>query len=137
VAESFDGIHYPPSVYDAGTQIWLNALDWLMDTPDIAEIGLYLPKPGSMANPYLGLMIICIALIGLFFFDGYFGFSYLTQVFLMNDTVSPGELYDSAFMPIFKRLKVGVESEERAQNITPHDRNEALGRSLSSLSRRR
>jgi len=139
VSESFDGVHYPPSTMDAGAQIIFNALDWLMAASNSAQVDLYLPKPGSLGIPYLGLMMICIALIGLFFFDGYLGVSYLAQ-FFANDTVSPGELYEAAFTPIFKRLKIS-QNGERVQGISSyygadkHEMTELLGRSTASLSR--
>ncbi|KAL7540254.1 hypothetical protein ACHAXR_009980 [Thalassiosira sp. AJA248-18] len=141
VAESFDGVHYPPSVYDAGTQILLNTLDWLLVTPNSAEVDLHLPKPGSLGVPYLGLMMICISLIGLFFFDGYFGFSYLAQIFAMNDSgITPMDLYDAALGPIFKRLK--IQTDERVPDNSSDkggdkEMTELIGRSSSSLSRRR
>jgi len=144
VSESFDGIHYPASIYDAGAQILFNAFDLLLTpTPSTAILHSHLPKPGSLGNPYLGLMMLCVALIGLFFFDGYLGVSYLAQAFVMNDTVSPGELYDDAFASILRRLKITVQEKERAQDEyydssdDRHEMTELLGRSSSSLSRRR
>eukprot|EP00578_Thalassiosira_sp_NH16_P026855 CAMPEP_0181097554 /NCGR_PEP_ID=MMETSP1071-20121207/11630_1 /TAXON_ID=35127 /ORGANISM="Thalassiosira sp., Strain NH16" /LENGTH=197 /DNA_ID=CAMNT_0023180041 /DNA_START=316 /DNA_END=909 /DNA_ORIENTATION=- len=138
VAESFDGVHYPAAIYNAGAQILLNALDWLMVSPNRDEEDLYLPKPGSLGIPYLGLMMICIALIGLFFFDGYLGFSYLAQFFVTNDTVSPGELYEDAFTPILKRLKISQKYEKAPQESSDnHEITEFTGRSSSSLSKRR
>ena len=105
--ESHDGVHYPPSVYDAGTQILMNALDWLLASPNSAGPELILPRP----VPYLGMMMLCIATIGLFFFDGYFGFSYLAQFFVIKDSVSPGEMYDDAFSPLLQRLKINQKDE--------------------------
>ena len=146
VSESFDGIHYPAAIYDAGAQILFNALDWIIPNSKSVTINSYLPKPGSLGNAMLGLMMICIALIGLFFFDGYFGISYLAQAVVMNNTISPGELYDDAFAGIFKRLKISVMSNGQNHEKAPdessldgggHETNELLGRSTSSLSRRR
>ncbi|KAL7548271.1 hypothetical protein ACHAWF_011562 [Thalassiosira exigua] len=144
MTESFDGVHYPPSVYDAGSQILLNALDWIMPTSTRAEAmhaGLKTPKMGSLG---LGLMVICVALIGLFFFDSYFGLSYLAQLFVMNDTVSPGELYEAAFSPVYNRLKLKQENGNRGQRpsrevVNKKEMIELIGpgRSSSSLSRRR
>lgn len=143
VAESFDGVNYPPSTMDAGAQIIFNALDWLMmAAPNSVEVDLYLPKPGTLSNPYLGLMMICITLIGLFFFDSYFGFGYLGQFVVSNDTVSPGELYDQAFSPIFNRLKISQKDEREPASSSfhgadKHEMAQLLGRSTSSLNRRR
>eukprot|EP00581_Thalassiosira_minuscula_P014101 CAMPEP_0183720096 /NCGR_PEP_ID=MMETSP0737-20130205/12808_1 /TAXON_ID=385413 /ORGANISM="Thalassiosira miniscula, Strain CCMP1093" /LENGTH=1173 /DNA_ID=CAMNT_0025949907 /DNA_START=242 /DNA_END=3763 /DNA_ORIENTATION=+ len=144
VSESFDGVHFPPPIMDAGTQIIFNALDWLMPTASSADMDLYLPKPGSLGIPYLGLMMICVALIGLFFFDCYFGVSYLAQMFT-NETLSPGELYDTAFADIFKRLKISPSHEKvQAKETSSYygadkqEMGELLGgRSRPSLSRRR
>ena len=92
---------------DAGAQIIFNALDFLLPSPT-NEIDSSPKKVENLSQkPYLGLMMICIALIGLFFFDGYFGVSYLAQ-FLAKDAISPGELYEAAFAPIFKRLKIST-----------------------------
>ena len=154
VAESYDGIHYPSAIYDAGAQILFNAFDKAMILQSASITSPYhLPKPGSLGIPYLGLMMICIALIGLFFFDAYFGVSYLAQVFVMNDTVSPGELYNDAFAAIFKRLKMTLPQDQNGEDGRTQDdvvsydgggddssrreMNELLGRrSSSSLSRR-
>jgi len=81
VGESFDGLHYPLHIYDAGAQILANSFDWLLPGSSVAiQRDLILPQIGSMANPYLGLMILCFITIGLLFFDGYFGFSYLSSI---------------------------------------------------------
>jgi len=89
VERSFDGIHYPPQIYDVGAQILINALDWLVPTNGrLHPINVFKPKPGSMANPALGLMVLCCLIIGLLFFDGYLGFSYLASA-LMQPRASP------------------------------------------------
>jgi len=88
VDKSFDGMHYPPQVYDAGAQIIANALDWLLPIQGRVQPvnSSFNPKPGSMANPALGLMVLCCFLVGLLFFDGYLGFSYLASVFMQPKT---------------------------------------------------
>lgn len=98
VEESFDGVHYPPRVYDAGAQILANALDWLSlswerRSEDREEEEPFdPPEPGTLANPSLGLVMFCLAVIGLFFFDGFLGFSYLASV--VADGVMPNDLYE-------------------------------------------
>ena len=72
VSDSFDGVHYPSPVYDAGSQIVLNALDQLWggeDTNAAITTRTYLPATSSLINPYLGLMMLCFVVIGLFYFD--------------------------------------------------------------------
>jgi hypothetical protein len=119
-SESYDGVLYPLVVYDAGVQIAVNAFDWLLPPSDSEDEFFEPPSPGSLGNPFLGMMIGSFSLIGLFFFDGYFGFSYLSSLFVRrNDTrskyydegsilaaVMPGDLYDEAFVPYHQRLKL-------------------------------
>merc|ERR1712157_281661 len=103
VEESYDGIHYPPEVYDAGVQILANAMDWLFIHPNHN----FAPPPqtGSFSNPSLGLMMICFAFIGLFFFDAYLGFSYLAS-FVIH--LIPNDLYEEAFWPLHRRWKLPI-----------------------------
>merc|ERR1719183_1598179 len=63
-------------------QILFNAFDWLLDPNDLPPADFTPKKPGSMANPYLGLMMLCFAFIGLLFFDAFMGFSYLACFFV-------------------------------------------------------
>ncbi len=141
VADSFDGVHYPDDVYEAGSQILFNALDWLMDSSGVPIASSYNDRPKFQGNPFLGLMMLCFAVIGLFFFDGYFGISYLAQIFVGGNSVSPSELYDDALDPIFTRLKLNQSTKEC--KVEPQGADDELrslvGRSStsSSLSRRR
>lgn len=99
VSDSYDGIHYPNHVYDAGSQIVMNALEHLLggDANKSFVPRSYLPATSSLMNPYLGMMMLCFVLIGLFYFDGYFGVGYLAQVFVKKVSLSPSELYKDAF----------------------------------------
>jgi len=136
VKESYDGVNYPPDVYDAGAQILANAFDWLLlDSVTLASGGggesdsqdFTPPRPGIMSNPFLGMMMLCFALIGLFFFDGYFGFSYLASLFVRSAAAAaattddpgyytgeqhglfslmPNESYEEAFVPLHQKLKL-------------------------------
>ena len=112
VGESYDGIHYPHEVYDAGTQILANVLDWLLPMDDGAKSAAseYDPLPlGSMSNPFLGMMILCFVGIGLFFFDGYVGFSYLSSAFIRVDatySLMPNELYEDSFAAFHQRFRL-------------------------------
>ena len=116
--ESYDGIHYPHEVYDAGTQILANAMDWILPFDD-NEMGSgpeYDPLPlGSMSNPFLGMMILCFIAIGLFFFDGYVGFSYLSSAFVRVDStvdsssaysLMPNDVFEEAFRPLHQRFRL-------------------------------
>lgn len=125
VSDSFDGVHYPNHVYDAGSQIVLNALDqvWGGDNKSVITRS-YLPATSSLINPYLGMMMLCFIVIGLFYFDGYFGVGYLAQFFIKKTSLSPSELYKDAFDPIF------IAQDNCGDNTS-------MGKASSSLSRRR
>jgi len=100
VEESYDGVHYPPAVYDAGTQILANALDWILEpasTPPQTP-----PKPGKMAHPLLGFIMLAISFVGLFLYDGFFGASYFASFVASN--VMPFSLYEDAFLPLHQKL---------------------------------
>lgn len=103
VHESFDGVHYPPDVYGAGAQIFANALDWLLPGKEGAE-KFVSPEPGKMARPVLGFMMLCLCFIGLFCFDGFFGFSYVTCLFIKG--ILPNELYLEAFSLLHEKCEL-------------------------------
>ncbi len=103
VNECYDGVHYPNDVYDAGAQILANALDWLLPEKKSSE-PFTPPEPGKMANPYLGLMMLCLSFIGLIFFDAFFGFSYLAGIFVKG--VLPCDLYAEAFVTLHEKMKL-------------------------------
>ena len=107
VSESFDGVHYPPQVYDAGAQILMNALDWLLSAQD-AEPGTP-PQIGKMSNPTLGLMILVLVLVGLLAFDGFLGFTYLASAFVKG--LKPHELHIQAFSPSKKSSREELSEE--------------------------
>ena len=102
VAESYDGVHYPPAVYDAGVQILVNGFDWLLSSK-----GSY-PKdpllPGKMAQPLLGFLVLIMSCIALLFFDSYFGVSYLVSFFVTDTKISPIDLYEESFSPLHKKM---------------------------------
>mmetsp|Transcript_10076 Transcript_10076/g.21267 ORF Transcript_10076/g.21267 Transcript_10076/m.21267 type:complete len:837 (+) Transcript_10076:3-2513(+) len=113
VVESYDGVHYPIRVYDAGAQILFNALDWLLP-PAIVEPATP-PRVGKMANPNLGLMMLILVLIGLVGFDGFLGFSYLASLFVKG--VMPRDLYVEAFSALHKKL--GIAGPSRGPSPGP------------------
>jgi len=103
VDESYDGVHYPQDVYDAGAQILANAFDWLL--PDLEVIEKFTaPEPGKMAKPFLGVMMLCLCFIGLFFFDGFFGFSYLACLFIKG--LLPTDLFLEAFSALHEQSQL-------------------------------
>jgi len=135
VEESFDGIHYPHEVYDAGTQILANAMDWLLPRSD-GEISAgpeYDPLPlGSMSNPFLGMMILCFIAIGLFSFDGYVGFSYLSSAFVRVDgaydsssvhSIMPNDVFEEAFRPLHQRFRLPdlARSKQTRRALDAHE----------------
>ncbi|KAL7448836.1 hypothetical protein ACHAWC_000966 [Mediolabrus comicus] len=93
VSESFDGVHYPPQIYDAGAQILFNSLDWLLKPPELETMTP--PRIGKMSNPILGFMMLVLVCIGLFSFDGFLGFTYLASAFVKG--LKPHELNREAF----------------------------------------
>jgi len=103
VAESHDGVHYPLSVYDAGSQILANAFDWLLSDKEINDP--FSPKqPGSMAKPFLGLMVLGFSFMALFLFDGFLGASYIAAIFVPS--VMPIRLYHDGFSALHQRLNL-------------------------------
>lgn len=100
VTESYDGVHYTLTTYDAGIQILANAMDWLLPPPDTSSPGTP-PRPGSMANPGLGLVMLAVVFVGIFLFDGFLGFSYLAALFAPN--LTPRGLFDEAFSSLHRR----------------------------------
>jgi N-acetylneuraminate 9-O-acetyltransferase len=100
VLESYDGVHYPFAVYEAGAQILLNAEDWLLPDKDTSD-PFTPPQPGKMADPILGVMMLCFVAMGLFFFDGFMGVSYLASLFV--PAVTPALLYEEAFVALHRR----------------------------------
>jgi hypothetical protein len=101
VAESYDGVHYPLSVYNGGAQILANAFDWLL-VGDPLKDPFVAPSPGKMAHPLLGLYVLAVAFIVIFFFDGLLGFSYLAG--LIVPSVRPAKLYEEAFSTLHAKL---------------------------------
>ena len=98
---SYDGVHYPFSVYDAGAQILANALDWLLPDKDTSD-PFVAPRPGAMAHPPLGLMMLAFVLVALFLFDGFMGVSYLAAFCVPN--AMPTNLYLEAFASLHQRM---------------------------------
>ena len=94
VNDCYDGVHYPHDVYDAGAQILANSFDWLLPDQEVKE-KFTPPEPGKMAKPFWGIMMLCLCFIGLFFFDGFFGFSYLACLFIKG--LLPSDLFYEAF----------------------------------------
>lgn len=119
VSESFDGVHYPHSVYTAGAQILCNAMDWLLPTPKVGPPKPP-PVPGSMAHPLLGFMILCFAAAGIFLFDGFLGFSYLAA--LVVPSVAPKRLFYESFSTLHQNMKLpALELQDLPTTIAAHD----------------
>jgi hypothetical protein len=131
VHKSYDGVHYPPQFYDAGAQILVNALDWLLPTKGVEFFRSntsFKPRPGSMANPALGLMVLCCIMIGLFFFDGYLGFSYLASA-VMQPSASP--------LPGRVALFYTSKEEQSRHSFVPQDIYNEVCKAYESRPRRR
>jgi len=119
VSESFDGVHYPHSVYTAGAQILCNAMDWLLPTPKVGPPKPP-PQPGAMAHPLRGFMILCFAAAGIFLFDGFLGFSYLAA--LVVPSVAPRRLFYESFSTLHQDMKLpALEMKYLPTTIATHD----------------
>jgi hypothetical protein len=112
VSESYDGVHYPLSVYDAAAQILANTLDWLLPER-LTNDPFKAPRPGSMSNPILGLTMLGLAAISLFLFDGFFGISYIGAIFAPS--LMPERLYLEAFVSLHQEAGLPVIEDEAAQ----------------------
>lgn len=89
VSESFDGVHYPHSIYDAGAQILFQSMDWLLPESSASIVS---PKDiGSMSNAAYGTILLALIAIGLISHDGFLGFSHLACLFVKG--VKPSDLY--------------------------------------------
>ena len=145
VQESYDGVHYPPYIYDVGTQLLGNALDWLLvDSTTNLPLDDELLAHSVKGNAFLGCMMFCFCLIGLLFYDGYFGFSYLASLFTRDNSipvsnivdfytndndvhpfffsVMPNDLYDEAMSDFYKQhnLKQPSLQPPRQDNNKEH-----------------
>ena len=81
--------------------------------------------------------MLCFVLIGLFYFDGYFGVAYLAQFFVKKVSLAPSELYKDAFDQIFTAEEHHGTSNSDYKEVQEQESTELIGRSTSSLSRRR
>jgi hypothetical protein len=111
VGESYDGVHYPLAIYDAGAQILANALDWLLPVPAQPIVDPFNPPhPGTMANPFLGFIMLLFVFVGLFLMDGFMGFTYFAAWIV--PALAPSVLYEEAFTALHqaKRLPLPVSN---------------------------
>ena len=115
VGESYDGVHYPLAVYDAGAQILANAMDWILPERETDD-PINPPRPGSMAKPVLGLMMLCFVFMGLACFDGFMGFSYLAAFFVSD--VMPSDLYTEAFDDLHERADLPQSEEDHTVDFS-------------------
>jgi hypothetical protein len=114
VDESYDGVHYPLAVYDGGTQILANALDWLLPTRDEDNVGDPNATIESLRNPWLGLVVVGFCLTSLLLYDGFMGASYLAALFVSN--AAPYRLLDQSFTALHQRM--GLPAVARVRNGT-------------------
>jgi hypothetical protein len=82
--ESYDGIHYPFSVYDGGAQILANALDWLLvdsrarSDERACPTGSQLP---ILDIDFFEVVFLLVTLcLGLFVHDDFFGVFYFAMI---------------------------------------------------------
>lgn len=114
--ESYDGVHYPFSLYNAGVQILANAFDWLLKEPTVID-KFVPPKTGAMDNPLLGLLMLLFTFIGILGFDGFMGASYFAS--LIVPSVMPAGLFSEAFDAL--HLRLGLPPLAPADRRTPNE----------------
>lgn len=101
ISDSFDGINYPPEVYDAGTQILANVFGWILEPHSDDEPERLTPDVDTSANIYLSAQALVFALIGLFvslYIDLYISISkhchnFLLWAFIHNSSLMPTSAY--------------------------------------------
>jgi len=108
VSESFDGVHYPKQIYDVSAQILVQTFDWALPKRELEPQRFVPLEPGTMANPALGFLMLCLSLLGLFAFDGYLGFVWIPSLLVGGPDCR--ELWEEAFSDLHK--KIGVVSLE-------------------------
>lgn len=114
VNECYDGVHYPFSVYDGGSQILLNAIDWLM--PPERDNGTPL-EYGGLAQPIHGLVALILFLVCVISMDSFCGFSYLAEFFV--PFASPIYLYEESIGLLSKQ---GNERHRSAKLLVGEER---------------
>jgi hypothetical protein len=85
VDESYDGVHYPFSVYDGGAQILANALDWLLIETSGRTHERNIPKGSRLPMldiDFLEALLLLVTLcLGLFGHDDFCGAFYFASIF--------------------------------------------------------
>ena len=105
VAYSYDGVHYPLEIYDAGAQIILNSFDWLLPLDEdqgLTSSSQTNARPGSMAHPLYGLVVIFFIAICLLLMDAFGGLSYLASLLLAPES-TPAALHYLAYSSLHQR----------------------------------
>jgi hypothetical protein len=125
VPESYDGVHYPLSVYNGGAQILANSFDWLL-IGDPLKDPFVAPNPGKMAHPLLGLYVLAVVAVVIFFFDGFLGLSYFAG--LVVPSARPIYLYEEAFLALHAKLGLPL-----IVNSSVHSVSSAHSRDLDEL----
>ena len=120
---SYDGINYPPRIYDVGAQIMMNALDWIY--PEIRLNSKHLiddsfePRTGAMANQYLGLMVLSLFVIGIFFNDAFFGLFYVSSIIVRPNGLSrryPVSIYSFSPLNVFHSIHQFMQKQMKTMN---------------------
>jgi hypothetical protein len=151
--QSHDGVHYPPHIYNVGAQIMMNSLDWLLPNiqlPTKYVDASFTPKTGSMANRSLGLMVLGLILIGLLFFDGFFGLFYIASIFIQpRKTPNRVGLSDKSrenqarhsFTPssIYAEVNLFMQKKSKAsqKNNQEHERSNGISKTRVTIPSRR
>lgn len=118
VADSYDGVHYPLEVYDAGSQVILNSFDWLLPAEEVTVHSS--PRLGIMAHPILGLLILAVALVALFSVDAFVGLSYLAS--MIAPELSPSGMYREAYSLLHQRKNLPSLGTPKKSNGGSHSK---------------
>lgn len=122
VSDSYDGVHYPLEVYDAGAQILLNAFDWLLplSNPDKPKVVYPKRRLGSMAHPGYGLIVLIIIAVTLYSTDAFVGLSWLACWLTgTSDFLSPWSLSHEAWTVWHKGNNLPQQHYNQHQGPSP------------------
>ena len=118
-------MHYPLEVYDAGAQIILNSFDWLVPNDKNHSAVHEISRPGSIAHPFYGLLVIFLVLVCLFSVDVYVGLSWISCWLANSLELLPLVIYHEAYSVLHQRK--GLPSLQGDASIfvrrTPKKRN--------------
>ena len=103
VSDSYDGVHYPLEVYDAGSQIILNAFDWLLPADENLSKQSNSPKLETMAHPFYGIVVVALLLLSLLSLDAFCGLSTFACTVAFTTGIVPSAICNEAYNELHQR----------------------------------